>query len=63
MKKKIKDLTFEERKKICDSFIECDECPLYGDKNIIDFGQCLHDILSNLESLRYDLEEEVEEDE
>lgn len=33
MKKKIKDLSYEEREKICINSAKCNECPLCGEKN------------------------------
>lgn len=61
MKKKIKDLTYEERKEICDKYSPpCIVCPLYGNKEIVGYSHCLHDYLTSLENSSDVLETEVE---
>lgn len=61
MKKKIKDLTYEEREEICAKYSPfCIGCPLYGNKEIVGYDHCLHDYLTGLENSSDDLETEVE---
>ena len=50
MKKKIKDLTFEERMKICGKYEDCEECPLFAGMNYDNVPQCV-DKLMNKEVL------------
>lgn len=59
MKKKIRDLTYDERKRICDKQ-GCYNCPLYGNKAIIGYEVCLHDYFSRLEKQEDYLNREVE---
>ena len=54
MKKKIKDLTWEEANKICDKQHSCSMCPLYCDIEL-----CLKDLMAE-EKLEQEIE--VEDD-
>ena len=59
LKKKIKDLTLEECKKICKSK-HCKECPLsFGESFLCQLGKIRYDE----ESKNFDIEKEVEVDE
>lgn len=50
MKKKIKDLTFGERMKICAKYEECENCPLFARMNDDNVPICV-DKLMNKEVL------------
>lgn len=43
MKKKIKDLTFEEKEKICDRQLTCEDCPLRLANDILGSFACAYD--------------------
>lgn len=59
MKKKIKDLNYEERKKICDRYWKCEKtCPFFVNNGTDD---CVHHLLTDF--IEDYLEEEIEVEE
>ena len=58
MKKKIIDLTLEERLQFCDSHIRCIECPLHYGEHYINASPCYSPIYQKYYPVEF-LEKEV----
>ena len=63
MKKKIKDITIAETKRICEGHLFCNECSLYmEDKEFKEFRGCLLYVPDSIPYFKLDEEVEIPEE-